>query len=61
MDRHANLDKPDERDRHPLDRWDRVAARTARFGRAKTLRRVFAGELGVTPKAYRERFRTTAR
>lgn len=29
VDRHADLDKPDERDRHPLDRWDRVAAEIA--------------------------------
>ncbi|ALR13667.1 HNH endonuclease [Mycobacteroides saopaulense] len=29
VDRHADLDKPDERDRHLLDRWDRVAAEIA--------------------------------
>ncbi|MGH3954306.1 MAG: DUF222 domain-containing protein [Mycobacterium sp.] len=29
VDRHANLDKPDGRDRHPLDRWDRIAAEIA--------------------------------
>ncbi|MBA0046656.1 HNH endonuclease signature motif containing protein [Mycobacteroides sp. LB1] len=29
VDRHADLDKPDERDRHPFDRWDRVAAEIA--------------------------------
>jgi hypothetical protein len=29
VDRHADLDRPDERDRHPLDRWDRVAAEIA--------------------------------
>lgn len=29
VERHADLDKPDERDRHPLDRWDRVGAEIA--------------------------------
>ncbi|WP_423488250.1 DUF222 domain-containing protein [Mycobacteroides sp. PCS013] len=29
VDRHADLDKADARDRHPLDRWDRVAAEIA--------------------------------
>ncbi|AMT73297.1 HNH endonuclease signature motif containing protein [Mycobacteroides immunogenum] len=29
VDRYADLDKPDERDHHPLDRWDRVAAEIA--------------------------------
>ena len=31
------------------------------FGSAETLRRVFVNELGVSPKAYRDRFRTTSR
>ncbi|WP_255785529.1 hypothetical protein [Mycobacteroides abscessus] len=29
VDRHADLGKPDERDHHALDRWDRVAAEVA--------------------------------
>ncbi|MGH3726158.1 MAG: GlxA family transcriptional regulator [Mycobacterium sp.] len=37
------------------------AARIAGFGSAETLRRVFVNELGVSPKAYRDRFRTAAR
>ena len=37
------------------------AARTAGFGSPETLRRVFIGELGISPKAYRDRFRSTAR
>src|SRR6185312_14129617 len=36
------------------------AARTAGFGSPETLRRVFAHELGISPRAYRDRFRTTA-
>lgn len=36
-------------------------ARLAGFGSAETLRRVFVSHLGVSPKAYRDRFRTTAR
>jgi transcriptional regulator GlxA family with amidase domain len=36
------------------------AARVAGFGSAETLRRVFVNNLGVSPKAYRDRFRTTA-
>jgi transcriptional regulator GlxA family with amidase domain len=36
------------------------AARVAGFGSAETLRRVFVTNLGVSPKAYRDRFRTTA-
>lgn len=35
-------------------------ARLAGFGSAETLRRVFVNNLGVSPKAYRDRFRTTA-
>jgi transcriptional regulator GlxA family with amidase domain len=34
-------------------------ARIAGFGSAETLRRVFVSQLGVSPKAYRARFRTT--
>lgn len=34
-------------------------ARIAGFGSAETLRRVFVSQLGVSPKAYRDRFRTT--
>ncbi len=37
------------------------AARTAGFGSPETLRRVFVSELGISPKAYRDRFRSTAR
>lgn len=37
------------------------AARIAGFGSPETLRRVFVSELGVSPKAYRDRFRTAAR
>jgi transcriptional regulator GlxA family with amidase domain len=36
-------------------------ARLAGFGSAETLRRVFVNELGVSPKAYRDRFRTASR
>ncbi|AKS34180.1 GlxA family transcriptional regulator [Mycolicibacterium goodii] len=36
-------------------------ARQAGFGSAETLRRVFVTHLGVSPKAYRDRFRTAAR
>ena len=42
----------------------RTVAETARltgFGSAETLRRVFVNHLGVSPKAYRDRFRTTSR
>jgi transcriptional regulator GlxA family with amidase domain len=35
------------------------AARLAGFGSAETLRRVFVNQLGISPKAYRDRFRTT--
>jgi transcriptional regulator GlxA family with amidase domain len=35
------------------------AARLAGFGSTETLRRVFVNQLGVSPKAYRDRFRTT--
>ncbi len=35
-------------------------AHVAGFGSAETLRRVFVNRLGVSPKAYRDRFRTTA-
>lgn len=35
-------------------------ARLAGFGSAETLRRVFVNHLGVSPKAYRDRFRTTS-
>ncbi len=41
----------------------RSVAETARltgFGSAETFRRVFVTHLGVSPKAYRDRFRTTA-
>jgi transcriptional regulator GlxA family with amidase domain len=37
------------------------AAQIAGFGSAETLRRVFVNHLGVSPKAYRDRFRTAAR
>lgn len=37
------------------------AARTAGFGSPETLRRTFISELGISPKAYRDRFRSTAR
>jgi transcriptional regulator GlxA family with amidase domain len=36
-------------------------ANLAGFGSAETLRRVFVNSLGVSPKAYRDRFRTTTR
>jgi transcriptional regulator GlxA family with amidase domain len=35
------------------------AARTAGFGSPETLRRVFVSELGISPRAYRDRFRST--
>jgi transcriptional regulator GlxA family with amidase domain len=37
------------------------AARLAGFGSTETLRRVFFDHLGVSPKAYRDRFRTALR
>lgn len=37
------------------------AARTAGFGSPETLRRVFVREFGISPKAYRDRFTSTAR
>lgn len=37
------------------------AAHLAGFGSTETLRRVFVERLGVSPKAYRDRFRTTSR
>lgn len=36
------------------------AAQLSGFGSAETLRRVFVGELGISPRAYRDRFRTAA-
>ncbi|GAA2048000.1 GlxA family transcriptional regulator [Williamsia deligens] len=36
------------------------SARRAGFGSAETFRRAFVANVGVTPKAYRERFRSTA-
>jgi transcriptional regulator GlxA family with amidase domain len=36
-------------------------ARLAGFGSAETLRRVFLNHIGISPKAYRDRFRTTSR
>jgi transcriptional regulator GlxA family with amidase domain len=36
-------------------------ARVAGFGSTESLRRVFVDHLGVSPKAYRDRFRTTSR
>lgn len=49
--------------RAALDAGRSVAetARLAGFGSAESLRRVFLEHLGVSPKAYRERFRTAAR
>lgn len=48
--------------RGALDAGHSVAetARLAGFGSTETLRRVFANHLGISPKAYRDRFRTTA-
>jgi transcriptional regulator GlxA family with amidase domain len=37
------------------------AAHMAGFGSTETLRRVFVGHLGISPKAYRDRFRTASR
>lgn len=37
------------------------AARLAGFGSSETLRRVFVDQLGVSPKAYRDRFHTASR
>ncbi|MBS1691910.1 MAG: DJ-1/PfpI family protein [Actinobacteria bacterium] len=37
------------------------AARLAGFGSAETMRRVFVATLGVSPRAYRDRFRSTLR
>jgi transcriptional regulator GlxA family with amidase domain len=36
------------------------AARVAGFGSAETLRRVFVTQFGISPKAYRDRFKSTA-
>lgn len=36
-------------------------AQVAGFGSTETLRRVFLNHLGISPKAYRDRFRTTVR
>lgn len=49
--------------RAALDAGHSVAdsAGRAGFGSAETLRRVFIDRFGVSPKAYRDRFRTTAR
>jgi transcriptional regulator GlxA family with amidase domain len=49
--------------RAALDAGRTVAdtARVAGFGSPETLRRVFVDHLGVSPKAYRERFRTASR
>jgi transcriptional regulator GlxA family with amidase domain len=49
--------------RAALDAGRSVAdtARLAGFGSPETLRRVFIAHLGVSPKTYRDRFRTTAR
>lgn len=48
--------------RAALDAGRSVAdsGRLAGFGSAETFRRVFGSHLGVSPKAYRDRFRTTA-
>jgi len=48
--------------RGALDAGHSVAetARLAGFGSTETLRRVFANHLGISPKAYRDKFRTTA-
>jgi transcriptional regulator GlxA family with amidase domain len=48
--------------RAALDAGRSVAetARLARFGSAETLRRVFVNHLGLSPKAYRDRFHTTS-
>ena len=40
-------------------RWPR-RAHLVGFGSAETLRRVFVSHLGVSPRAYRDRFRTTS-
>jgi transcriptional regulator GlxA family with amidase domain len=49
--------------RAALDAGRSVAesARLAGFGSTESLRRVFVDHLGLSPKAYRERFRTTSR
>ena len=49
--------------RAALDAGHSVAdtARVAGFGSPESLRRVFVDHLGVSPKAYRERFRTASR
>jgi transcriptional regulator GlxA family with amidase domain len=49
--------------RAALDAGHSVAdtARVAGFGSPESLRRVFVDRLGVSPKAYRERFRTASR
>lgn len=49
--------------RAALDAGHNIAetARIAGFGSAETLRRVFVNHLGLSPKAYRDRFRTASR
>jgi transcriptional regulator GlxA family with amidase domain len=49
--------------RAALDAGRSVAetARLAGFGSTETLRRVFLNHLGISPKAYRDRFRTASR
>ncbi|HTI75011.1 MAG TPA: GlxA family transcriptional regulator [Mycobacterium sp.] len=48
--------------RSALDAGRSVAdsAQLAGFGSAETLRRVFVSQLGISPKAYRDRFKSTA-
>ncbi|MBE1546287.1 transcriptional regulator GlxA family with amidase domain [Mycobacterium sp. OAS707] len=48
--------------RSALDAGRSVAdsARLAGFGSAETLRRVFVSQLGLSPRAYRDRFKSTA-
>jgi transcriptional regulator GlxA family with amidase domain len=52
-----------DRARASLDAGRSVAeaARLAGFGSPETLRRVFLNHIGISPKAYRERFRTATR
>jgi transcriptional regulator GlxA family with amidase domain len=47
--------------RSALDAGRSVAdsARLAGFGSAETLRRVFVSQLGLSPRAYRDRFKST--
>ncbi|TDZ44429.1 HNH endonuclease signature motif containing protein [Mycobacteroides franklinii] len=57
VDRRADLGKPDERDRHPLDRWDRVAAE---IGAAQGITQALASSQMRHAQVLRHRLRAVA-